>query len=98
MGKFDILKCKIVYNGEEVLFAKGQIGHYIIAPEFSVLVTGVKCKEGLTPPYEQWNTLSFSEFAEKSQKFKSKLEDESKDLCPNLKMQINLETTLAITD
>jgi len=93
MGTFDILNCEIECAGKRILYLEGQVRHYIIEPEFSVLVTGIKCEGDFIPPYKQWDTASFSEFTGKMQKFRSSLEERI-----NSKMKINLEEVEDIVD
>jgi|SRR3989344_3338172 len=97
MSRFDLLKAKVVLDGEEILSVEGQINHYIIQPHYHVLITEVKCAEGVEPPYNRFDRDSFSDFTDRLYTFKLSIDEKTK-FRNYSHMEIKLKKVDAITD
>ncbi|MEK6830276.1 MAG: hypothetical protein AABY15_09235 [Nanoarchaeota archaeon] len=100
-GHFDLLEAKIESDGEEILSIEGQISHNIIEPIPFVLITNVKHKNGVTPPYTVWDRPFFPKFMENIYRFKLSFDKDIKSLESlgyESKMEINMRTVLQETN
>jgi len=65
MGKIGIIKAKVEAAGKDILEIEGQIGDYIGETSPRILITKVRCVEGMMFHYNEIERPLLSEFSEK---------------------------------